>query len=165
MLLDTVGCFWVGTFVCFWETLGTIGCFWVLLGSFGFFWYFWVLWVLAETGKLKLTIASIDHNLVLFQLNWQQYVSFRKIKILLIHVFEIEIETHCSLWDCQEIKCNFALWSPQWQQAASTLTGVPHLENGKCVQEFEVHLFSYFWPCDTMLMSYTEKYFGPDHVN
>ena len=57
----TIGCFWVllvplGAF-------GVFGCFGVLLGSFG---YFWVHWVLAETGKLKLTIASIDHNLVLF---------------------------------------------------------------------------------------------------
>ena len=39
--------------------LGNFGYYWVLLGCFGYF------WVLAETGKRKLTIASIDHNLVL----------------------------------------------------------------------------------------------------
>ena len=39
--------------------LGTVGCFLCAFGE---------LWVLlgAETGKRKLTIASIDHNLVLF---------------------------------------------------------------------------------------------------
>ena len=54
------GCFW-----CLWVLFGVLGCFGVLLGSFG---YFWVHWVLAETGKLKLTIASIDHNLVLLNI-------------------------------------------------------------------------------------------------
>ena len=57
VLLGAFGCFW-----CLWVLFGVFGCFGVLLGSFG---YFWVHWVLAETGKLKLTIASIDHNLVL----------------------------------------------------------------------------------------------------
>ena len=49
-------------FVHIWVLLGTFHCFWVLLGAFWCFWDFLGLLV-AEIGKL--TIASIDHNLVL----------------------------------------------------------------------------------------------------
>ena len=60
MLLGTVGCF-LCAFGELWVLLGAFGFFWVLLGPFGYF------WVLAENGKRKLTIASIDHNLVLLE--------------------------------------------------------------------------------------------------
>ena len=81
--------------------------------------------------KLFIFIVGLIHNFSDW-INDNMWV--RKIKIL--HVFEIEMETHCSLYDCQEIKCNLALWSPL--QATFTLTGVLHFKNGKYGQEFEV---------------------------
>ena len=69
-----------------------------------------------------------------------------KIKILLIHVFEIEMETHVSLWDCQEFKCGFALRVPLWQTLAFFTV------KWKISLEFSVHLICYLWPCDAMFI-------------
>ena len=69
-----------------WVLLGAFGFFWVLLGTFG---YFWVLWVLAETGKLKLTIASIDHNLVLFYLKIVSQMTLNGLKHILAIFFGV----------------------------------------------------------------------------
>ena len=120
----TFVCFWVGTFVCFWGTLGTIGCFWVLLGCFGYF------WVLAETGKLKLTIASIDHNLVLLQRyphkNIYQYVFFSNSSFLIFFLIFIS----CFMFNKKneprakyQIKCQVVLKTQrtQWKTFSSNV--------------------------------------------